>query len=429
MHSTILKYTFLYFAFYCLWSFIFTQTVFFPPVSLYLGFFILFILFLLSFIISSKRIKARTEGIIWMPFLFYTILGYLIALDGENIIYRIVCVFLLFLACKRSILDYIPIKFLFWSGIIAAVGIFIQFLLPSFFDSHILPLFTANQDRIKIWIDNGYGFSGFYYQLSHADMNLLLAGALAIFFLLKNSYGKGRGRFMVYLSIALIFSAILLTGKRSFAVMAIIIPLFVYLLGKKQFIGTVFALLIGSLAVYVAVIYFVNHLDLFTDNVFLHRLAETVEEIQYAEDFSSGREGLAESAIRLFEENPVFGVGVGNFVKASRQYTDVHNTYLQVLCEQGIIGLLLMVIPLIVCLLKTISLLRVNINSQYSPYIKYSLFIQIYFLMYSFTGNTMVNYEVYFFYFLAIALLINVETACSRQRINTKNNYELSSSM
>lgn len=429
MHSTILKYTFLYFAFYCLWSFIFTQTVFFPPSSLYAGFLILILLFILALAKTPKLKPLKIDGVLWMPFLIYTILGYLISLDGENILYRVVCVLLLLLASQRCILDYIPKKFLFWSGIFAALGIFIQFLLPSFYDGYILPLFTANQDRIKVWIENGYGFSGFYYQLSHADMNLLLAEALIICFLFKDNNEKGKRRFMLFISVFVIFLAILLTGKRSFAAMAVIIPLMVHVLGKKRFVGLVAALMLGVLVLYFAVAFVVDNLAMFSGNVFLHRIAETIEEIQYAEDFSSGREDLAGSAIKLFKENPVFGVGVGSFVKASHQYTDVHNTYLQVLCEQGIIGFLLMVIPLIICLLKTVLLLKVNINNQYSPYIKYSLFIQIYFLMYSFTGNTMVNYEVYFFYFLSIALLINIEASCSRQRIKTNSNYELSSSM
>ena len=162
MRSTIIKYTISYFFFYSLWSFVFTQTVFFPPSSLYAGYLLLFVLFLLALVESPKKKALTLDKVIWMPFLLYTILGYLISLDGENTLYRIVCVLLLLLAGQSLILDYIPKKFIFWSGIFASVGIFIQFLLPSFYNSFVLPLFTANQDRITSWIENGYGFSGFW---------------------------------------------------------------------------------------------------------------------------------------------------------------------------------------------------------------------------------------------------------------------------
>lgn len=429
MRSTIIKYTISYFFFYSLWSFVFTQTVFFPPSSLYAGYLLLFVLFLLALVESPKKKALTLDKVIWMPFLLYTILGYLISLDGENTLYRIVCVLLLLLAGQSLILDYIPKKFIFWSGIFASVGIFIQFLLPSFYNSFVLPLFTANQDRITSWIENGYGFSGFYYQLSHADMNLLMAEALIFCFLFQEYKDENKKRLYLYISVILIFLAILLTGKRSFAVMAILIPLMVHILGKKQIVGIVTALMVGALVVYLAVIYFVDHIADFSENVFLHRLAETVEEIQYAQDISSGREDLAKPAMKLFEENPVFGIGAGNYVKVSHQYTDVHNAYLQVLCEQGLIGLVLMLVPMVYCLINTISLLRSRVSMHYKTYIKYSLFIQIYFALYSFTGNTMVNYEVYFIYFLAIAILINVKSACLRTRKILSYNYEIPSSM
>lgn len=425
MRSKILNITFLYFSFYCLWSFIFTQTVFFPPVSLYAGFLLLFILFVVSLFESQGKKALRTECVVWIPFLLYTILGYLISVDGENILYRIVCVLLLLLASQRVILEYIPQNFLYWSGIFAAIGIFIQFLLPSFYDSSILPLFTTNRDRISIWIENGYGFSGFYYQLSHADMNLLMAEALIVCFLFQDYKEESKKRLYLYISVILIFLAILLTGKRSFAVMALIIPMLVHFLEKKQIIGVIIVLMAGALVVYLAVIYLVNHISVLSENVFLHRLAETVEEIQYAEDFSSGREDLGKVAIRLFEENPLFGVGVGQFVTVSHQDTDVHNTYLQVLCEQGLVGLVLMLLPMIYCLINTISLLRSRISKHYKTYIKYSLFIQIYFSLYSFTGNTMVNYEVYFIYFLAIAILINMKSVGVKSGKTLSYNYEI----
>lgn len=420
MHSTILRFTFLYFAFFCLWSFVFTQTVFFPPVTIYAAFILLFLLFVMSIINIRNIGKIRIEVIVWIPFLVYTVLGYIVSFDGENVLYRIVCILLLLLGCRVSILCYIPKSFLFWSGIIAALGIFIQLLLPSLYNSYILPLFVTNQDRIEIWMRDGYGLSGFYYQLSHAAMNLILAEAVILYLIKDNYKGSQRQRLLFYFSFLAIFLALLLTGKRSFAVMAIIIPLIVYVSRKKQLIVLMSCIIMGAGLAYMALSYFIDNISIFSDDIFLHRLAETVEEIQSGQDISSGRDDLFKSAIRLYEANPIFGVGVGQYVHVSRQYSDVHNAYLQVLCEQGVVGLVLFVCPLIICLINTIRSLRVKNVKRNIQYLELSLFIQIYFIMYSFTGNTMVNYEVFFIYYLAISLLTSIKADYSKScRIQT----------
>jgi O-antigen ligase len=49
------------------------------------------------------------------------------------------------------------------------------------------------------------------------------------------------------------------------------------------------------------------------------------------------RKGFVENSIIFFNENPIVGIGTTNFY-ARTQYVN-HNDYLQILCEQGIIGL------------------------------------------------------------------------------------------
>ena len=86
------------------------------------------------------------------------------------------------------------------------------------------------------------------------------------------------------------------------------------------------------------------------------------------EDISTGRFDLYEIAYKAFSQSPIFGIGAGLFKEVTHAYTDVHNAYLQVLCEQGIIGLILFIFPLLNILIDSIQQLRIA-SIRVMPYI------------------------------------------------------------
>lgn len=144
----------------------------------------------------------------------------------------------------------------------------------------------------------------------------------------------------------------------------------------------------------------------------LSKFADSVDNYNMGEDISSGRDLIYAVAIKMFLENPILGVGVGNFANLSGLDIAVHNTYLQVLCEQGIIGFTIYIIPLLYCLFSTIAMLSKHYNDSNIGYLKISLFIQLVYIMYSFTGNPSINLYGFMFYFLAISLLIHYKSNC-----------------
>mgnify|MGYP000158085205 CR=1 FL=1 len=82
-------------------------------------------------------------------------------------------------------------------------------------------------------------------------------------------------------------------------------------------------------------------IDIFIDVPVVNRFAKSYIGSQMGEDISTGRFDLYEIAYKAFSQSPIFGIGAGLFKEVTHAYTDVHNAYLQVLCEQGIIGLIL----------------------------------------------------------------------------------------
>lgn len=122
---------------------------------------------------------------------------------------------------------------------------------------------------------------------------------------------------------------------------------------------------------------FVQNIDIFIDVPVVNRFAKSYIGSQMGEDISTGRFDLYEIAYKAFSQSPIFGIGAGLFKEVTHAYTDVHNAYLQVLCEQGIIGLILFIFPLLNILIDSIQQLRIA-SIRVMPYIECSVYLQIF---------------------------------------------------
>ena len=155
--------------------------------------------------------------------------------------------------------------------------------------------------------------------------------------------------------------------------------------------------------------FFVQNIDIFIDVPVVNRFAKSYIGSQMGEDISTGRFDLYEIAYKAFSQSPIFGIGAGLFKEVTHAYTDVHNAYLQVLCEQGIIGLILFIFPLLNILIDSIQQLRIA-SIRVMPYIECSVYLQIFYILYSFTGNTLVDVGCFGFYSISLALYIKSKT-------------------
>jgi len=100
----------------------------------------------------------------------------------------------------------------------------------------------------------------------------------------------------------------------------------------------------------------------------LARYVETVEQILSGTDFTSGRGPLLALAVTGFLSKPIFGLGWGQYIQLSAQLgmcdtdgnliEDCHNIYLQFLCETGIVGTVLLLLPIFYLLLTTARMLK-----------------------------------------------------------------------
>jgi len=122
-----------------------------------------------------------------------------------------------------------------------------------------------------------------------------------------------------------------------------------------------------------------------------------------------------QDAWKLFIENPLSGVGWRQFIVLTSGFYpvdySVHNVYLQLLCEMGIIGFLIIMTPLAYGYFKTCKVLKVlmlqsfQINPLWKASLALSFYYQTFFLLYCLTENPFYNLIYILLYFLAVSML------------------------
>ena len=246
-----------------------------------------------------------------------------------------------------------------------AAFVIIFTFLPELFVQLVYPLLSETAQRYyDFFAPLGYGVSLGTY--SYTDYVLYLGAAVCCADLAvkprttKRILGNS-------LSLAFIALAMVVLGRRGELLAALVaIGLLVLALCSRKKRRII--LIAGSIAAVIAVALVLIFLPQLGRIPVLARYVETVEQILSGVDFSSGRGPLLAMAVTGFLSRPIFGMGWGQYVQLSAQVgmcdtdgnliEDCHNIYLQFLCETGVVGTVLLLIPIFYLLITTCRLLR-----------------------------------------------------------------------
>lgn len=195
---------------------------------------------------------------------------------------------------------------------------------------------------------------------------VIMLGVAVLVGKLLSKEKKGIVNILYLVPIFVLIAAIMIVGRRGELLSIGLTVVFIYFLiqNKKQLAVKLLALVLFA-AICLAL--FVIFLEDLKEIGFLSRYVMTIENILEGKDTSSGRTELYGTAISIFLKYPLFGIGWGSFsnhITAEFQaehgsgVADVHNIYLQFLCETGIVGTILILTPIIYIFVKTISQTR-----------------------------------------------------------------------
>ena len=121
-----------------------------------------------------------------------------------------------------------------------------------------------------------------------------------------------------------------------------------------------------------------------------------------SDDVSNGRFAMYSMAWNNIEKNFVLGQGWGSSYILFSQ--GVHNIYIQLLYEIGIIGVFLFILFFIFNLSCNIGNIKKCIDREEKIILVFCLYIQIVFLIYGMSGNPLFYYSTLLIYFIVLAM-------------------------
>lgn len=290
-------------------------------------------------------------------------------------------------------------------GLFFALGCIINFFFPAEFKAVFYPMFSQSALESLASVETLSGgstyYAGFTSQVGYTSFYIPL-GIGAVFCFREIFFKRGW-----FLMIGAMLAGLLLTGKRGpvlFLMAALSAVYFVDGYGVERVIRV--AQILGALIVgfiLLAVIANVTQLD------GIVRIYDAVLELlTYGSVEDEGRAQLQRQAMYYFEMRPIFGIGWNNFKNIYYlRGTYVHCIYIQLLCETGLVGFCTFMSFFGSRLLYTMAWVirnRKNAPTLESQFIAFSLFIQLYFLLYGLSENPLYDIEITIFYFFGVGI-------------------------
>lgn len=266
----------------------------------------------------------------------------------------------------------------------------------------ITPLVQELTPFLSIWGEPGTGIVGKSYYVH----------IMAFIWLAYCFFSKKIGTIWKLIAVLLVAVSVMLTGSRS---NLLTIPLTigaVYILQSakgetiKRIIKFVVIAFVVAVCVYSAGKYFQM------DSIL--RIIETAERMLSGLDYSNGRNALQEMAWSDFMGAPIWGIGWMNFsdyhVGQSYGNYNVHNFYLQLLCEIGIAGTIMFLMPIVYALFSDAKFIRTTQDEEKKKNVGISLAFQIYFLMSSALHSTSYDAIYILLYFVFVTYSCSIKS-------------------
>lgn len=278
--------------------------------------------------------------------------------------------------------------------------VYIVFTIAMFLNGNVIGfvcnLFPEYQDTLLSQYSMG-AMPGLTHHYSTNGM--LVSVGTIIYGCYALCYKQKKDIFLFLVAVA----GLLLTGKRAhilFGLFALYVTYYVYNEGKNRVVKSVGIIIVSTIAFFIAS-YFIPGLA-----VVVERFADAAE----TGDTTLGRTMVWMKAAGTITQHPFFGMGWEQFSTSGGWDWNIHNIYIQLLVEVGIVGFLAYCswfIFFLVAAWKNLTYLRANKELFAIADIcavSFSLALQILFLMYGFTGNPLYDQAMFVPYFAACAI-------------------------
>ncbi len=359
-------------------------------ISSYKDFFIFGIYIIISFFPSVFYGNSKLEDIV--EFIVMIFLGMLISMPYQNYNLR-----------KKQIM---VLKNM---GVIVIIGCMIQIIFPNF-------LIQINRIRMspmkfKWFYDffNSNFIVGFSFQTAVTGFYLALMICISFSYFMYTN--KNFNKIIIGISLIINYIFLFLTGKRIFIGLTFLIIIFLYVLKNKDKLYKIFVILIFN-------IFFMYFLFENTQigKILIRRMK--------SEDFTRGRIYIYSQLFENYKKHIILGNGLSSTINQFKEFSNGHNIYLQLLNETGVIGFFIIVVYFIYNLISAFKLYRYKIkyNEDEIQVIIVCISIQLLFLGWGFTGNPLYDVYPFIVYTISVGIINSIQYEIKKER-NGKNSF------
>lgn len=362
-------------------------------------------------LLGSKKLGVSKLFVLYLTTFIFVLLNNanLKNMEFRNITEYFIA-FLLFCGFRREKgWEDAMLSMLIFFSMIHAIATITLYFTPNFYKQNILIMFDVSQQReLLSQYDHGWmpGLAPHY-----STNGIYLGIGLGATFV-KATVKKGGRKFFPYILPGIIFIALLMTGKRAHVLFSVAACCAVVVLQFKRkdilkFFEIGFSVVFALLA-----IYWISRYIPAVANVF-NRFIETAK----SGDVTMGRRRLWSTAIILWKQNPLFGIGWDHFKYLAPSlvgfFLNVHNVYIQLLCEVGVIGAGIFYMFFATAFFYMIKVIRLFSKSSgsISPADRraasFGVYMQIFFLLYCLTGNPLYDAPTFFPYIISCVIAEN----------------------
>lgn len=300
---------------------------------------------------------------------------------------------------QREFFKLLP-KAILICSVIEAIGMYMPLFSPSLY-FQILSLLPGDTYVNAVGFLAQGRLCGFNPQTAYAGFFMSIG--IAVLFNELVFHKESRNiRWLYILLLTFEVIALVMTFKRSGMLSVALVSIIILIYNKKISLVSVAKFVFVFFLVVVAAYQWIKDVPEVKESL---ELSTERFEQKDGQDITSGRGELANRAISIFEEHPILGIGYGGYSVDSDK--GAHNVYLQVLCEGGIIGFLLYLPYMIVNLIKVIGCIRRKNGDL--MLLNMSLFIQLYYIIYSGVGNCLTDNFIFLLYVLMASLPYAIE--------------------
>lgn len=354
------------------------------------------------------KFQATRMDKTFVLFLFVWFIGCFYSTDMSKGI-RLVLAFAIplffgFYIWKKKLVEEHIMKIIAIVCTIIAFGIILQPIIPNTINS-INQLFGYSQEEYSVmaaWTRNNW-YSGLLPDRTPAAFYCCILIGAGLYFIYANYKRQGTflHRMFGFIFIFIGIYGILLTAKRGLLLGALAAALFTFVVYKKAYQKSILKIFI--LIILVSILGWVIFRNFEATQVMISRFFNN-------NNFFTYRISIYQNLINEFLKNPIMGTGTASA-------TDIlsiggHNIYLTVLMENGIMGFVLFTVSVLYSMFFTIkTALMIGKSGKVNklPFIMFSLYIQVFFIVYGMTGNPLYDNYILYFYLFSLIIAKNVD--------------------